>query len=126
MTAAEYFSENNNLFEMTFICSFLDFFDNADSVVTVNRMENVSHVDIELDYCITVTAEACNWFDDITLIIQFSFGENRKDFDQMKELCSSLLAQQLAVIVKSEVLALVDDEIAIYDPSIKPLGFQFE
>lgn len=125
-SAADYFTDNKSLFEMSFICKFVDYSGHADSAAAIDLHGKLTNLKIDLDYCLTVEAEAYNVFDNFKLIIRFCYGEDEQAYSDMKKNCSELLQKGLAVLVTGHVYSMVQNEIALYDPEIEIPGFRFE
>jgi hypothetical protein len=125
MNASEYYLDNLGLFRTTFICRFVDYFGNADSALTIGHQGNLSHIQIDLDYCLTVTATVFSTFEDIGMTIRLCHGEDRVAYGKMERKVASLVSRQTAVLVTCDSFMLDDNEITVFDPKIVPLNFKF-
>ena len=123
---ADYIIANPSEFNLSLICKITNVDKHIDTSITKGDYENIGYFNKELDFCVYFEAVAYNCFEEIVVNGRHCFGNNRMAHKESLEFYTGLKNRSEAVQLVCNIYALVENEIAIYDPTIKRLGFKFE
>ena len=122
----DYIIANPSEFRLSLICKITDVDKNIDTSITTGGYENIGYFKKELDFCVYFEAIAHNCFEEFVVNGRHCFGNDRIAHKESLEFYTDLKNQSEAVHLVSDIYTLVESEIAVYDPTIKRLGFKFD
>lgn len=117
---------NPSEFSLNLICKITDVDKHIDASITKGDFGNIGYFNKELDFCVYFEAVAYNFLEEFVVNGRHSFGNDRIAHKESLELYAELKNQSEAIQLVSEIYTVVENEIAVYDPIIKRLGFKFD
>ena len=122
----DYIIANQSEFSLNLICKITDVDKHIDTSITKGRFQNIGYFNKELDFCVYFEAIAYNCFEEIVVNGRHCFGDDRMAHQDSLAVYTELKKRSEAVQLVSDIYTLVENEIAVYDPTIKRLGFKFD
>jgi hypothetical protein len=123
-TPLDYINSNQTLFRLNLVYKVTDVDENIDSCSMKGSHKSGGYIKIELDFCVYVEGVAYNDFDYIRVNVRQSFGDKRSKQKKCLALYKEFYHRSEAVLLSSDSHTLVHNQIVLYDPDIKRLGFK--
>lgn len=121
----QYINAYHTLLKIKLVIKIIDVDTDIDTCVARWSDQNIAYFDTALDHCVYLEGIALNDFEELKISARSSFIDDRDAHRRYLAFCREALKTTEAVLLSASAFAIVDNELAFYDPSLEGLGFKY-